>query len=84
MPIKSCLRQEHESKSEGHTLFYGKESLVWNEICNSRLTFNYESFSLQIPFQQSRIGHNKSKKSISYRSVLIPVEIFVIFITSSD
>ena len=28
MPIKSYLRQERESKSEGHTLFYGKESLI--------------------------------------------------------
>ena len=65
------------------TYFYGKESLIWYLICNSGLTFNYETFWLQIAMQHSRIERNKSKKSISYRSLLIPVELFPIFIPSS-
>ena len=48
MPIKSCLRQEHESKFEGHTLFYDKESLIWNEICNSGLTLTMEVFVFKL------------------------------------
>ena len=64
MPIKSCLRQEHESKFEGHTLFYGKESLIWNEICNSGLTLKGQIISKAI-FVFLTSSKKQKKKDLS-------------------